>query len=36
MQQEKLYKHKGKSSRDEWWDEECRKIIQEKNDARKK
>jgi len=25
-----------KSPRNEWWDEECRKIIQEKNDARKK
>ena len=26
----------GKSPRNEWWDEECRKIIQEKNEARKK
>jgi len=25
-----------KSQRNEWWDEECRKIIQEKNEARKK
>jgi len=26
----------GKSPRNEWWDEECRKIIQGKNKARKK
>jgi len=26
----------GKSPRNEWWDEECRKIIQEKNETRKK
>ena len=26
----------GKSPRNEWWDEECRKIIQKKNEARKK
>ena len=25
----------GKSPRNEWWDEECRKIIQKKNEARK-
>jgi hypothetical protein len=27
---------KGKSPRIEWWDEECRKIIQDKNEASKK
>ena len=26
----------GKSPRNEWWDEECRKIDQEKNETRKK
>jgi endonuclease/exonuclease/phosphatase (EEP) superfamily protein YafD len=26
----------GKSPRNEWWDEECKEIIQEKNEARKK
>jgi hypothetical protein len=26
----------GKSPRNEWWNEECKKIIQEKNEARKK
>ena len=26
----------GKSPRNEWWDEECRKVIQEKNAAREK
>jgi hypothetical protein len=25
-----------KCPRNEWWDEECKKIIQEKNEARKK
>jgi len=30
-----LIQTRGKSPRNEWWDEECRKIIQEKNEAGK-
>jgi len=30
-----VIKTQGKSPRSEWWDKECRKIIQGKNEARK-
>jgi hypothetical protein len=29
-----LIQTQGKSPRNEWWDEECKEIIQEKNEAR--
>ena len=32
----KVIQKQGKSPRNEWWDEECREIIQEKNEARRK